>query len=173
VIKHSPAAIAVSSSCSRRGNRRSIRNAGFHHQCVVRHAGKSESRTEIRVREGMTPAPMAAEGDTPRGHVSSIRRSVRTVAGRPRSRSCRARTSRSIAANVFKRCADSSNRATASTNRRRTETTEIAVGLPRPHFSLTSIPSLSGQSARPRRYVVRVWQPSCTILFCGAPKRRF
>jgi hypothetical protein len=122
VIKHSPAAIADSSLCLRRGSKRSTPNAGSRRPCDVSRAGRNEKPIETlraadTTAEDMAPMAAAETEVTLRVRVSSIRRFAPIAAARPRCRSFRAPTNPSIAGIASRQCAANSNHAIPTISR--------------------------------------------------------
>lgn len=114
MIKHSPAAIADSSLSLRRGSKRSTRNVGFRRPCDVSRAERNGKRIATHPAADMTVAVtaemvVAEMEDTPPARASSIRRSARIAAVRPKFRSFPGRTSRCIAGIASRRCAGSNS----------------------------------------------------------------
>ena len=105
MIKHSPAAIADSSLSLRRESRRFMRNAGSRRRCDASRAarnGKPTGTPGVATTQAAMAEMVGAE-DTRLAHGNFTRRFARIAVARPRFRSCRARTSRFIAATASSR----------------------------------------------------------------------
>jgi len=152
VIRHSPAAIAVSSSCSQQASRRFIRSGGSRPQCVARIADPSEKRIAMPIRAGMIQGAQE-EVDTLLAHGSFIRRFVLIVDGKPRCRSSRGPTNRCTAGSASKRC-DPANHGIANSSR-----------------SPAGADILNGRAAHPRPFFI-AWAVTGALLAatgCSSP----